>query len=84
MLDVAGRLGTVICKGAVYFTGFVDLDLGIGIFLFSFFFLVKIQLLHCLHLLHTTTYIHTTTLSMYVIDKKCFIPKHRASWTKSD
>lgn len=35
---VAGRLGPVISKGAVYFTGFVNLDLGLGFFLFSFFF----------------------------------------------
>lgn len=38
MLGVTGRLDPVICEGAVYFTGFVSLDLGLSIFLFSFFF----------------------------------------------
>lgn len=43
MLGVAGRLSPVICKGAVYFTAFVNTVL--GLFLVSFFFsLVKIQL----------------------------------------
>lgn len=41
MLGVAGRLGPIICKGAVYFTGFVNLSLGLGIFIFSFFFWSK-------------------------------------------
>lgn len=65
----------MISKGAVYFTGFVNLDLGLGFFLF--FFLVRIQLLNFLHL-------QSTTLSINVTEKECFIPICRASWTKSD
>lgn len=42
---VAGRLGPVISKGAVYFTGFVNLDLGLGFFLFSFMSIILFHVL---------------------------------------
>ena len=77
-MSVAGSCDTY--KGCVFHshrtTGFVNVDLCLGIFLFSLSFQFRMQLLHCLHLQYTT-------VVMCVIKIECFIPKHRVSWTKS-
>lgn len=77
MLGVAGRVGPVVCQGAVYFTGFVNLDLGLRIFSIFIFFNGQ-------NIISTLLHLQSTALNIYVTEKECFLPKHRVSWTKSD